>query len=114
MTSGCWTRERAPMDRAARGASRRVARAALALAMVLATVGIAGPAPAQQAPQACTLCAGGEFFPVTPTRIFDTRDGTGGRGVPLPFGQSANVAVTNVAGVPASGVLAVALNVTVD
>jgi hypothetical protein len=102
------------MDRAARGASRRAARAGLALAMVLTTVGIAGPAHAQLAPQACTLCAGGEFFPVTPTRVFDTRDGTGGRSVPLPFGQSANVAVTNVAGVPASGVLAVALNVTVD
>jgi len=102
------------MELRVRGRVRRAASTALALAIVVATVGVAGPAHAQVDGQACTLCAGGEFFPVTPTRVFDTRNGTGGRNVALPFGQSADVAVTNVAGVPATGVLAVALNVTVD
>jgi hypothetical protein len=102
------------MELRVRGRVRRAASTVLALAIVVATVGAAGTAHAQVDTQACTLCAGGEFFPVTPTRVFDTRNGTGGRNVALPFGQSADVAVTNVAGVPATGVLAVALNVTVD
>ena len=91
----------------------RLGKVGVVAALVLTTVA-AQSAGAQLSPAACTLCAGGEFFPVTPQRVFDTRDGTGGRTGALPFGQSADVAVTGVAGVPASGVLAVALNITVD
>jgi hypothetical protein len=69
---------------------------------------------ASVAPQACTLCAGGEFFPVTPARIFDSRAGIGGRSTPLAFGEVVDVTAAGVGGVPGSGVLAVALNVTVD
>lgn len=59
---------------------------------------------------------GGLFTPLTPSRVLDTRDGVGRGGVvgPLGPGQGIDVAVTGVGGVPASGVTAVALNVTVD
>ena len=84
------------------------------IAVLGLTAAAVAPAGAQLAPNACTLCAGGEFFPVTPQRILDTRNGTGGRTGALPFGQGVDLPVTGVAGVPGSGVLAVALNVTVD
>ncbi len=96
-----------------RRAFGRIAEILTVAALLLTTLG-AQAASAELAPAACTLCAGGEFFPVTPQRVFDTRDGTGGRNGAVPFGQAADVAVTGVAGVPASGVLAVALNITVD
>jgi hypothetical protein len=59
----------------------------------------------------CTLCAGGEFFTVAPTRIYDSRSNGAG---PMAFGQVRSLPVLNRAGVPAKGVFAVALNVTVD
>lgn len=59
--------------------------------------------------------ASGRFTPVTPSRILDTRDGTGGNPVgPVPGGSSIDLTVVGVGGVPASGVSAVAVNVTVD
>jgi hypothetical protein len=59
--------------------------------------------------------ASGRFTPVTPSRILDTRDGTGGNPVgPVPGGDSIDLTVVGVGGVPASGVSAVAVNVTVD
>jgi len=55
----------------------------------------------------------GRYVPLTPSRILDTRDNTGG--VPGPVGPSStvNVQVTGRGGVPASGVAAVAMNVAV-
>ena len=55
----------------------------------------------------------GEYTPLTPTRILDTRDGTGG--VSGPFGpkQIRNVRVAGVGGVPGASVTAAVLNVTV-
>lgn len=69
---------------------------------VVGVVGIASPPPEQL------------FNPVTPSRQFDTRDGTGG----VPVGKLAGgdvlaFTVTGVNGIPA-GAAAVALNVTVD
>jgi hypothetical protein len=60
--------------------------------------------------------AGGRFTAVTPSRVLDTRDGTGqgGSSAPVGAGQTINVQVTNTNGVPADGVTGVALNVTVD
>ena len=60
--------------------------------------------------------AGGRFTAVTPSRLLDTRDGTGVGGVPSPLGLNGQIdlGVVGVGGVPASGVTAVALNVTVD
>lgn len=52
----------------------------------------------------------GAFTPLTPSRIMDTRE-TGG---PASAGREVKVRVVGVGGVPASGVSAVALNVTVD
>jgi hypothetical protein len=59
---------------------------------------------------------GGLFKPLTPSRVLDTRNGVGRGGVAgtVPGGTSIDVAVTDVGGVPATGVTAVALNVTVD
>ncbi|MGQ0832700.1 MAG: beta strand repeat-containing protein [Microthrixaceae bacterium] len=57
---------------------------------------------------------GGTYTPVTPTRILDTRNGTGRPGTSkVPDGQTVVLDVTGVGGVPASGVSAVAVNVTV-
>jgi len=52
------------------------------------------------------------YHPVSPTRILDTRDGTGGVLGPLGTWGVATTQVTGRAGVPASGVSAVVLNVT--
>jgi len=59
---------------------------------------------------------GGRFTALTPSRLLDTRDGTGTGGViaPIAFNSSIDLPVTGVGGVPSSGVNAVALNVTVD
>ncbi len=58
----------------------------------------------------------GRFTPLTPYRVLDTRTGTGVGGSTAPLGadRSIDLTVTGVGGVPASGVSAVALNVTVD
>ena len=62
------------------------------------------------------LAAGGagppsRFVPVGPTRILDSRDGTGGYATPWSPGQSRTLAVAGVAGVPADAT-AVVLNLT--
>jgi len=56
---------------------------------------------------------GSTYFPLSPARVLDTRDGTGTGGAvePLGAGDSIDVPVINRAGVPATGVTAVALNV---
>jgi hypothetical protein len=58
----------------------------------------------------------GRFTAVNPGRVLDTRNGTGRAGAvgPVGAGQSINVSVTGLAGVPAVGVSGVALNVTAD
>jgi len=58
--------------------------------------------------------AAGRFVPVTPQRLFDTRPsepGPGPKGALAP-GQAIDVAVLGLAGVPASGVSAVVVNLT--
>lgn len=52
-----------------------------------------------------SLCAGGEYFPVTPTRIYNNTS-VGANG-------SVTVPVVDIGGVPADDILAVAVNVTV-
>ncbi len=56
---------------------------------------------------------GSTYFPLTPARVLDTRDGTGTGGAvnPIGAGGAIDVKVTGVGGVPATGVTAVALNV---
>ena len=53
------------------------------------------------------------YVPVAPARILDTRNGTGGFSQPVGPGQSIDVQVTGVGGVPATGVAAVVINVAV-
>lgn len=55
----------------------------------------------------------GALVPLTPSRILDTRDNTGGVSGPVPAEGTVNVQVTGRGGVPATGVRAVVLNATV-
>lgn len=55
---------------------------------------------------------GGTYNALAPGRILDTRIGTGGITGPAQGGQTIDVTVTGVAGVPPTGVSAVVLNVT--
>jgi hypothetical protein len=55
---------------------------------------------------------GGQYTALAPARLADTRRGTGGVSGPVGPGQSVDVQVTGVGGVPATGVSAVVLNVT--
>ena len=79
------------------------------MALTLGSLGSLGsPGPALAAD------AGSTYVPLSPTRVLDTRDGTGRGGVtgPIPGGSSVELTVIGVGGVPASAVDAVALNVT--
>ena len=57
----------------------------------------------------------GQFAPVVPARITDTRAGSGqpNAGMKLAAGTTLNVQVTGVGGIPSTGVTAVVLNTTV-
>lgn len=57
--------------------------------------------------------AAGRYNPLVPSRILDTRTGNGAPLAPLGAGTFLNLQVTGRGGVPATGVAAVALNVTV-
>lgn len=56
--------------------------------------------------------ASGLYVPVVPSRLLDTRDGTGGTAGPVSGGSAISLQVTGAGGVPATGVSAVVLNVT--
>ena len=56
---------------------------------------------------------GGRFHGVTPTRLLDSRDGTGGFNTPWGPAQTRDLVVTGKAGIPSTGVSSVVLNVTV-
>ncbi|MBI4884868.1 MAG: hypothetical protein HY826_12525 [Actinobacteria bacterium] len=56
--------------------------------------------------------SGGRFQPLEPLRIVDTRQGQGLPMTPIPSGGSVDVQLTGTAGIPASGVSAVAFNLT--
>ena len=75
------------------------------------TVAVPPPPPAPPVPPAPV---GSTYSAIAPVRVLDTRDGTGAGGVVKAVGPDGVVElkVTGVAGVPTSGVTAVALNVT--
>ena len=56
--------------------------------------------------------AGSRFHPTGPSRVFDTRDGTGGARPKFGTGETYTYRLAGSAGLPASGVTAVVLNVT--
>jgi hypothetical protein len=86
----------------------------LALAVVAAVApavegsGFDQPAGAQAAPAAVPPGAG-SFVPLSPRRLVDTRDGGG---APLPAAATLEAVVAGAVGVPAEGVVAVALTLT--
>jgi hypothetical protein len=59
-----------------------------------------------------TVITAPAYNPVTPVRILDTRNGTGGYTAPVGPGKTISLQVTGVHGVPSTGVTAVVLNVT--
>ena len=62
-----------------------------------------------------TAGAGGSsYVPVNPARVLDTRAGTGAAAAQVGPGGTIELGVTGVGGVPAGGVAAVVLNMTVD
>ncbi|WP_123510263.1 hypothetical protein [Streptomyces sp. 2132.2] len=54
----------------------------------------------------------GTYKPITPTRLMDTREGLGVPKAKIGQGGTATLQVTGTAGIPATGVTAVVLNVT--
>lgn len=104
---------------------RRIRRLAVAAAVAIASVGIA--ASASSVPvgaQSTTLGAGGEYHPLAPARILDTRSGINdpapmGRKPTSPQGATFDVDILGNGGIPAevagvnADVLAVVANVTV-
>jgi hypothetical protein len=87
--------------------TRARACAALAMAAALTLSLLAGIAPAHAA-----TTPGSTYFPLTPTRILDTREGTGAPAGPLGQDATLDLTVVGSAGVPATGVTAVVLNLT--
>ncbi|MGW7450261.1 PKD domain-containing protein, partial [Streptomyces sp. NPDC054787] len=55
---------------------------------------------------------GSTYKPITPTRLMDTREGLGVPKAKISGGGTATLQVTGTAGIPATGVTAVVLNVT--
>jgi hypothetical protein len=55
----------------------------------------------------------GAYTALAPSRVLDTRDGTGGGSGPVQGGATVDVQLTGRGGVPAAGVSAVVLNATV-
>jgi hypothetical protein len=104
------------------------------IARLTAVFGLAGvilivPAASQAvgsveaAPTPCTLCGGGEFHPLTPARIFDSRPASsindvappGGKPLASPDPATFDIALLGKGGIPAeaTNVLAVVVNITV-
>ena len=54
----------------------------------------------------------GQYHPMAPARILDTRYGIGGHSAPVSSNQAIDVAINGQGGIPANGVAAVVLNVT--
>ena len=85
-----------------------ITAAALATTGVVAAVGASGGDPGSTA---YSLPAGAVYVPMTPTRILDTRDGTGGTAAPIAAGATVDLEVVGatdgVNTVPADAVAAV-------
>ncbi|MDG4827857.1 hypothetical protein O7627_00905 [Solwaraspora sp. WMMD1047] len=94
----------------------RVLRGAVATAVTLAAVLTGLPTTAASAAGSAAAAqagADGTYRPVGPQRLLDTRSGLGAPAGALPDRRVLNLQVTARGGVPANGVSAVVLNVTV-
>ena len=99
--------EVAPRERERVHRSRGLARLAVGGVLVvaaLAAVGSSGsPARAATSPQ--LMPAAGQFVPITPVTVLDTRNGTGGVATaPVAAGATVTFPVEGVGGIPATGV----------
>jgi hypothetical protein len=79
----------------------------------VAAVNSVGTGPQSAASSAVTPASGARFNPLPPARVLDTRDGNGAPVGKVAPNSSIDLQVTGRGGVPASGVSAVVLNVTV-
>jgi alpha-tubulin suppressor-like RCC1 family protein len=75
-----------------------------------ATAGLAS-APGRATVTPSTVASGGQFHPVTPARLLDTRSGLGGVSAKVTVGHPVTLQVAGNGGVPATGVASVVLNV---
>ena len=103
---------------------RHIARLIAASVLVVGAGLVATPAvsPSVQAAP-CTLCGGGEFHPLTPARIFDSRPGlaindvapVGAKPLGAPEPATFDIGLLGLGGIPAdaASVLAVVVNITV-
>ncbi|MHB1527483.1 MAG: hypothetical protein ACYCZN_14635 [Candidatus Dormibacteria bacterium] len=109
----------------------RLIRRPLTVIAVLAVLGAGAWAVAQPSLQLAASCAGGgyggtgvggygaptgtcgPYVALSPTRVLDTRNGTGGVTGPVGAGQTVTLTVAGSHGVPSTGASAVVLNVTV-
>jgi hypothetical protein len=81
--------------------------------VVMAIVAIAAVAQVGLA-QAGATAPAGDYIPIAPARLMDTRDGTGGHHGPLSPYQAVTLQVAGVGGVPAASLVdSVLMNVTV-
>lgn len=92
--------------------------AAVAAAALMALVGAIVALPGAPATVHAAVDSGGEYHPLPPVRIFDTRSGSNdvaplGMKPATPQQPSFNVDILGQGGIPDSGVLAVAVNITV-
>lgn len=86
----------------------------LSTLLVLVSAAVCVSSPSTPAAASTTYVERGSgFVSLEPVRLVDTRSGLGVPAGPVPAGRSIDVTVAGRAGVPASGVAAVALNVTV-
>ncbi|MDP1805502.1 MAG: fibronectin type III domain-containing protein, partial [Acidimicrobiales bacterium] len=79
----------------------------------VAAVNSVGTGPQSAASSAVTPSSGARFSPLPPARVLDTREGNGAPLAKVAPNSSIDLQVAGRGGVPASGVSAVVLNVTV-
>ncbi|GAA2599694.1 hypothetical protein GCM10010399_33090 [Dactylosporangium fulvum] len=87
--------------------------AAVLTAAVLPAQAHAAPATPAKAAAVDPSTPEGTYFPLTPTRILDTREGNGAPTGPLGGGKTLPLQVAGRGGVPSANVSAVVLNLTV-
>jgi len=77
-------------------------------------VTMAGAAPSQTAGGSATIGTSDVgYHGTSPTRVIDTRDGTGTTATPLGDGETRTLKLTGTKGIPATGVTAIVANLTV-
>lgn len=95
----------------------------MAVATLLSGAGFVGASASVVPVQAatCTLCGGGEFHPLNPARIFDSRPSSaindvapgGAKPLGAPDPATFDIALLGQGGIPATDVLAVVVNITI-